>query len=253
MPPTDKSLGDLAFETAAKGYRFIRGEKNLPPAERIYMQSVLDERREPITEQNFNADEIETLRNMIVRKYDAIKPQFEQEIAKSRTLAADLLKKAYAVKNDPNASRVYLDQYKAEAENIKGLSDYLASGQVNPTVVRVGKNLGVKPNIQYKDYDSSNAISKSLFNTLGRFTYDVDAGGNIAAKDEYDFNTVENAGPISLGLLLASPTSAAYKYGARVLPMGKGRPVNIRVNSMAPPKAKEPTNWFNRTATALGF
>ena len=253
MPPTDKSLGDLAFETAAKSYRFIRGEKNLPPAERIYMQSVLDERRDPITEQNFNADEIETLRNMIVRKYDAVKPQFKQEIAKSRALAADLLKKAYAVKNDPSASRSYLDQYKVEAENIKGLSDYLASGQVNPTVVRIGRNLGVKPNIQYKDYDSSNPISKSLLATLGRFTYDVDVGGNIAAKDSYDFNSTDLGGPVNLGLLLYSPTSAAYTYGARVLPMGKGRPVNIRVNSLAPPKAKEPENWFSRTATALGF
>lgn len=249
--PNDPSLGDRMFAGAAKGWRDLWGAKNLPLDQRVYIDSTIDRRKNPVTERLLNADEQAKLRDLIVRRYDAIKPQLTQELAESRSRAADSLRRANAVKNDPGMRRIYLDQYKSEAENINGISDYLASGRVNPTVVRIGGYLGVKPNIQYKDYDTDN-ISRSLLQTLGRFTYDADANGNINVKDSYDFNATNAARKLNVADLM-NPSNAAYMYGAQRLPPGKGRPVNIRINSMAPPKPKEQANWFSRAATFLGF
>ena len=249
--PNDTSLGDRMFASAAKGWRDLWGAENLPLDKRVYIDSAIDRRTNPVTERLLNADEQAKLRDLIMRRYDAIKPQLTQELAESRSRAADALQRANAVKNDPGMRRIYLDQYKSEAENINGISSYLASGHINPTVVRIGGYMGVKPNIQYKDYDTDDT-SRSLLQTLGRFTYDADANGNITVKDSYDFNAADAARKLKVSDLI-NPSYAAYVYGAKRLPPGKGRPVNIRINSMAPPKPKEQPNWFSKAAAYLGF
>jgi hypothetical protein len=271
MPPNDRTLGERAFETIVKGYRDIRGAENLPADQRVYMESVIDRRRDPLTEKSFKPEELEAMRNVITRKYDALKPKFQQDIAEMRRNAASDLQEAYKAKN-PETRQAWLEFYHRLASNIKDLQAYLDTGKLNPKVLEYAEFYGVKPNIQYDDYKDSYEINAdqlasssdegAIGQTLGRFTYGVDPQGNINIKDTYDFGTAVEGFTgkpvptkrIGLGSLL-NPKSAAARYGRTYLPPGQGRPVNIRVNSMAPPKAKtkESENWFSRTATALGF
>ena len=271
MPPTDRTLGERAFETIAKGYRDIRGAENLPADQRVYMESVIDRRRDPLTEKSFKPEELEVMRDVITRRYDAIKPQLKQNIANRRSDAAEFLKSAIKT-SDPEMRAIFLREYKDNVQTVKDLTSFLSTGKLNPTVVELGQFYDIKPNIQYDDYKDSFKINAdqlasssgegAIGQTLGRFTYDVDPQGNINIKDTYDFGTAFDGFTgqpvptkrIGLGSLF-SPKSAAARYGRTYLPPGQGRPVNIRVNSMAPPKAKtkESENWFSRAATALGF
>jgi hypothetical protein len=274
MPPTDRTLGERAFEVAAKGYRNFRGAENLSPDVRVYMESVIDKRRDPITEKSFKPDELNAIRDVIIRRYNTIKPEIKESIATQREYAAEDLKNALK-STDPKRRAEHLQYYKETVEKIKNLTSFLSTGKLNQTVVDEGRYHNIEPNIQYEDYkDPSTIASFSLSNsasskeaamgqTLGRFVYDVDTQGNINIKDTYDFgggyNPItglkENLSRIGL-TTLASPKLAARMYGFRYLPEGQGRPVNIRVNALAPPKskAKEPTqNWFSRATNALGF
>ena len=275
MPPTDRTLGERAFETLSKGYRDFVGAENLPADKRIYMESVIDRRRDPITERSFTPEELEVMREIITRRYDAIKPQLKESIAERRRYAADYLRDALKT-SDPEERAVNLQLYKELTATVKDLSSFLSTGKLNKTVVNESRAYGIKPNIQYEDYENPGAVASftgtslgdapgkdiGIGQTLGRFVYDVDPQGVINIKDTYDFGPgynvftgkKEDPGRVSVGSLL-TPKRAARMYGYSQLPEGRGRPVNIRVNSMAPPKAKakEPENWFSRTATALGF
>lgn len=272
MPPTDRTLGERAFEAATKGYRYFRGEENLPAHERIYMESVMDRRRDPITEKSFNPNELNIIRDVVARRYQAIKPKIEEDIAMQREFAAEAFKNALKSTN-PKARAEHLQYYKETAEKIKNLTSFLSTGKLNQTVVDEGRYHNIEPNIQYEDYindfdinsDQSASSSKegAIGQTLGRFTYAVDPQGNLNIKDTYDFGPGVNlltgqpfpTERIGLGSL-SNPKSAAVQYGRTHLPQGQGRPVNIRINAFSPPKAKtkEPTqNWFSRATNALGF
>jgi hypothetical protein len=245
----DKSLVDTIFEGAAKGYRGIVGAKNLPSDKRIYMESVIDRRRDPITERSFQTEELDVLRDVVTRRYASIKSDLQYELRENRAGAAEALKYAVANKNNPAAREMYLAQYKSRAEIVNGISSFFKTGKLNPTVANLGEYYGVNPNIQYKDY-ADNSKEQNLASTLGRFSYGVDQTGNISIQDAYDFNN-KNARPLSPAQLL-NPTTAAFSYGSRVLPPGKGRPVKIKINSLAPKKKEEP-NYFSRAAAYLGF
>lgn len=274
MPPNDRTLGERLFETASKGYRDFVGAKNLPADKRIYMESVIDRRRDPITERSFTPEELEVMRGVITRRYDAIKPQIKESIAERRKNAADYLRDALKTSN-PELRAARLQSYKNLMATAKDLSSFLSTGKLNPTVVKEGEFYDIMPNIQYEDYENPGAVASftgaglgqnagkdaAVGQTLGRFVYDVDPQGVINIKDTYDFGPGRNIfGDVEIPERLALtsllvPKRAARMYGYRQLPEGQGRPVQIKLNSMAPPKAKakEPTNWFSRTATALGF
>ena len=274
MPPTDRTLGERAFETLSKGYRDFVGAENLPADKRIYMESVIDKRRDPITERSFTPEELEVMRGVITRRYDALKPKFQEDIANQRRYAAEDLKNALK-STDPAERATYLHYYKTATEKIKNLTSFLSTGKINKTVVDEGRFYDVEPNIQYEDYQNPGAVASftgaglgqsagkdaAIGQTLGRFVYDVDPQGVINIKDTYDFGPGRNIFgdveiPARVGIAsLLMPKYAARMYGYHQLPEGQGRPVQIKLNSMAPPKAKakEPTNWFSRTATALGF
>lgn len=270
MPPTDRTLGERAFEAAVKGYRNFRGAEKLPSDTRIYMESVVDKRRDPITEKSFSPNELNIMRDVVARRYQAIKPKLKESIAERRRYAADDLKDALK-SSDPKMRAEYLKSYKAQMLTINELTSFLSTNKLNSTVVNEGEYYGVKPNIQYEDYnnnfdinsDQSASLSEegAIGQTLGRFTYAVDPQGNLNIKDTYDFGPGVNSltgqpvptERIGLGSLL-NPKFAAVQYGRTHLPQGQGRPVNISINSFSPSKAKQPTqNWFSRATTALGF
>jgi hypothetical protein len=274
MPPTDRTLGERLFESASKGYRDFVGAENLPADKRIYMESVIDKRRDPITERSFKPEELEVMRGVITRRYDAIKPQLKKSIAKQREYAAESLNMALK-STDPTHRASYLQHYKDYMQTVKDLTSFLSTGKLNKTVVDEGRFYDIEPNIQYEDYENPDAVASftgaglgqnagkdaAIGQTLGRFVYDVDPQGVINIKDTYDFGPGynflgEKEEPARLAVAsLLVPKRAARMYGYHQLPEGQGRPVQIKLNSLAPPKAKakEPTNWFSRTATALGF
>ena len=123
MPPNDRTLGERAFETLVKGYRDIRGAENLPADQRVYVESVIDRRRDPLTEKSFKPEELEVMRNVITRKYDALKPKFQQDIANMRNTAASDLQEAYRAK-DPETRQSWLGLYRKTAAVLKDLQAY---------------------------------------------------------------------------------------------------------------------------------
>lgn len=267
---SEKSTGEVLFETAARTWRDLRGAKNLPVDKRIYMESVFDKRQDPITEKSLTSKELEVLRGLIVNRYERIKPQLQQDVSILRQNAQEALREA-ATARSADVKAWNLKRYRNITQMMNGIQSYLTTGKLNPVVVDYAKR-DVPTNIQYGDYDNPLEVNSdvgigggtpgrqtAIGQTLGRFTYDVDPQGNIVVKDTYDFGAGVNAltgqrvqnEPVSVGDLI-TPKKAAVKYGRAHLPEGKGRPVIIRVNSMAPTK-KKPTNWFSRAAEFLGF
>lgn len=266
-----KPLGEQIFEGAAKGWRSLWGAENLPADKRIYMESVIDKRRDPITERSLKPDELEQLRGLIVSRYERIKPQLQQDVKELRQNAQEALREAATTRN-PETKAWHLRRYRNITGMMNGIQSYLTTGKLNPAVVDYAKR-DVPTNIQYEDYDNPLEVNSdvgagsgspgrqtAIGQTLGRFTYEVDPQGTIIVKDTYDFGSGVNAltglkvqnTPVSIGDLI-TPKKAAVKYARARLPEGKGRPVTIRVNSMAPPKPKEKPNWFSKAAAYLGF
>lgn len=267
----DKTAAEQWFETAARSWRTLVGPQNLPADKRIYMESVIDRRRDPITERSLTPDELEQLRGLIVNRYERIKPQLQQDVRELRQNAQEALREAAATAN-AETKAWHLKRYQNIVGMANGIQSYLTTGKLNPTVVDYAKR-DVPTNIQYGDYQNSLEVNSdvgansgssgrdtAIGQTLGRFTYAVDPKGVITVKDTYDFGPGQDAltgrkiknTPVSFGDFLV-PKKAAVKYGRTRLPEGQGRPVTIRVNSMAPPKPKEQANWFSRAATFLGF
>jgi hypothetical protein len=268
MPPTDRTLGERLFETAAKGYRDFVGAENLPAHERIYMESVMDRRRDPITEKSFKPDELNSIRDVISRRYSAIQPKLKEDVVAMRPNAAEALREAAAARN-PEVRAFHLDRYRGITADMQSIQSYLQTGKLNPKLIDWAKKYGVEPNIQYENYVKPNDVGlpyqtasdteSQIGQVLGRFTYTADPQGNLNISDKYDFDPYQLTAetqfmrtPIGLGDFISSPKQVARKYAGKYLPPEQGRSVNIRINSAAP-KAKEPTNWFSRTATALGF
>jgi len=251
MPPTDRTLGERLFESASKGYRDFVGAENLPADKRIYMESVIDKRRDPITERSFKPEELEVMRGVITRRYEAIKPQIKESIAERRKNAADYLRDALKT-SDPELRAARLQSYKNLMATAKDLTSFLSTGKLNPTVVKLGQYYDIEPNIQYEDYENPGVVASftgaglgqnagkdaAIGQTLGRFVYDVYAQGVINIKDTYDFGpgyntfTGEKEEPARVGIAsLLVPKRAARMYGYHQLPEGQGRPVQIKLNS----------------------
>lgn len=267
----EKTFGERLFEGASKTYRTLVGNEDLPLDKRVYMESVFDGRREPITEKSLNPKEIEQLRALIVSRYERIKPQLQQSVVEMRANAQQALRAAAATK-DPEMRAAYLKGYKNITATMNGVKSFLQTGILNPAVVDFAKMYDVPSYIRREDYENPYEINtdtgatgtrsgrdSEIGQTLGRFTYSVDPQGAITVKDTYDFGPGANGftgkptrtEPIYVTDLI-TPKRAAAKLGYKTLPEGKGRPVTIRINSMAP-KIKDQPNWFSRAASYLGF
>lgn len=267
----EKPLAERIFVGASKGYRDFRGAENLPADKRIFMESVIDKRRDPITERSFNPREISTIRNLIVSRYDRLKDEFKQDVAKYRANAQEALREANAAR-DPEVKAWHLKRFRNLTATRLALQEYLSTGKLNPKVVEHAKGYNVPAYIRREDYENPDEINvdtgaslstggrdTDIGQTLGRFNYTVDDVGNINITDTYDFGSGHNPltgaptrnKPINVGDLIP-PKQAAAKLGFRELPEGRGRPVSIRINSIAP-KPKKKANWFSQAASYLGF
>jgi len=194
----------------------------MPTNRRVFLDSVVDKRKDPITESSFTPAELTELSNVVANKYAHLHAPVNQYAAylqkslashEAAIKAKDLDKTMY-----PEAAAAFNKDLAAiQAFNAGKLTqDFLelASGkqtyfrdQAMREASRDNKDLRdvfkVKPSVQYGDYRSdtmleprsifSSSPSAMLQTTLGRFNYAVDPKtGGLVITDSYDFNPQQN-------------------------------------------------------------
>lgn len=279
MSESTPTLGERAIELGLRTYSRFADRKTMPTNRRIFLESVLDRSREPITEAAFSPAELTTLGEIIRAKYVPIEPAlFEYE-----KYLADALEKHVKAVATKNKDRImypnFASRYKEDLAAIRAYKQgkltptflALAAGELDyPRSLALGRlnlaqRFNVKPAVGYEDYGIDPEQARvatagddpraALHTTLGRFGYEVDSDtGALVVVDKYDFNppissiTGKTKTPRQVWLdeLPVTPEgggSATYnllrRYAGRTLPEGAGRDVRIRLNNLAPPPANE--------------
>lgn len=248
----DLGFGDKIVEAGLRLYDKFADRKTMPTNRRIFLESVLDKSRQPITETEFTPKELETLGQVIYGKYRAIDPQlskYESTLADKMTKHAE----AVAAKNkDRMLYPEYVKQYSQELAAIRAFRQ----GKLTPEFLSLAADrFNVRPAVMYEDYGidpekartafSGSDPREALHTVLGRFAYTVDPQtGGLVITDKYDFNPNKYLGaqPVSEGTLVygsegggAGLYGAVRQYAGNVLPPGSGRDVRIQLNQLAPP------------------
>ena len=171
--------------------------EKLPLNKRIFLESVVDLRKDPITAQSMTADERKALADVILNKYKPIAADLD---AYAKYLTKNLAKhnKAKAEKNkDQMMYPEFVEQYKKDLDAIKQFK----RGVITPEFIKLtsGEELSyaqdfahrqanvpyfnVKPVIGYEDYGvpaeqarsiHSEDLPSALHTTFGQFTYRED-------------------------------------------------------------------------------
>jgi hypothetical protein len=268
------TLGEKAVKAGLQLYDKFADRKTMPTNRRIFLESVLDKSKEPITEASFSPEELGTLTEVIFNKYKPLGPALEKY---EKFLAERINQhtKAVAAKNkDQIMYPEFVQGYSKDLAAIRAYKEgkltpdflNLASGQSNyvrsNALGRLGieNKFNIKPAVAYEDYgiDPEQARSalagadprSALHTTLGRFQYSVDPTTNaLVIVDRYDFNPYRSVftnkpvaqQTVSVDDVAVSPEgggSGIYKllrsYAGRVLPEGSGRDVQVRLNNLAP-------------------
>jgi hypothetical protein len=244
--------------------------EELPLHKRIFLESVVDARKDPITESSLKEPERQALMSVVLQKYE--RPQIKSKLATYERYLANALrehKQAVSGKNKdkqmrPSFVASFTKDLNAIRQFKKGVitQDFinLTAGGLIPnerlyglTQSGAGIQWFTKPNIGYEDYpiDASeertvfaNRTPEALEQTFGRIAFSVDPKTKqLVFKEDYDFNPVPPDGPSSTEAALAAtpeggggPLYRAIRlYAGKVLPPGQGRPVDVRLNQLAPP------------------
>ena len=279
----DLTLGDRLVGAGLGLYGRNVNRKELPLHKRIFLESVVDARKDPITEASMKEPERHALMSVVRSKYKAIEPDlntYEKYLTKS--LASH--QKAVAAKNkDEIMYPEFFAQYKKDLDTIKQYKkgvitqDFidLASGDSNTYERDVGLRyagvdniFSISPNLEYEDYPTAALKNPSVFNshipvaldrTFGRIGYTVDPKTKqLVFQENYDFNPLPPGYKGSTEGYLASASeggggalyNAIRSYAGKVLPPGQGRPVNVRLNQLAPPPSPPPSPSPSRNALA---
>lgn len=268
------TIGDKFVETGLKVYDRFVDRKQLPTNKRVFLESVLDKSKDPITENTLSPSEMKALSSLIARKYERIAPHVQsyKEYLK-KALIADV--KAVKAKNKD--AQLYDDFRKRYMEDLDAINQF-EQGKLTPTFVKIAsgeldyprsiglressvgtKVFNVSPNVQYEDYpvdiEETRSTSAgddpyaSIATLLGRFNYSATPEGHLEITDKYDFNparstitgsTVTNSG-VGLEQVGFGPEGGGKgiygllrHYAGNVMPEGAGRDVRIRLNSLAP-------------------
>lgn len=270
MPPEAEklnlTLGDRIVEKSLRLYGKMANREDLPLHKRIFLESVVDARKDPITEKSLKEPEREALLAIVRAKYKPLEPSLKQY---EKYLATSLArhKRAVAEKNKdrimyPEFAKQYETDLKAIRQYKKGVitQDFidLTSGNINyeRAVGLKGANVdapfNIKPALGYDDYPTNmryrsvfvNRMPAALEQTFGQIAYTVDPKTQeLVFKEDYDFNpAVGGNAPSAESQLMAAPEgggsslyNAVRVYAGKVMPPGKGRPVELRFNQLAPP------------------
>jgi len=268
------SLGEKVVESGLRLYDKFSDRKTMPTNRRIFLESVLDKTKAPITEASFNKAELNALAEIILNKYKPLNPLLDQY----EVYLSDALKRHAKAVAEKDKDRVMYPEFaKRYSEDLEAIQAYkqgkltpgfldLASGaQDYPRSVafrrlNLDRKFNVKPIIGYEDYgveadEARQAFAgrdprAALHTTLGRFRYEIDPTTNeLVVVDRYDFNPpgsfvpgkTKTPPPIGAEQLVTSPEGlegGVYRllrqYAGRVLPEGSGRDVKVRLNNLAP-------------------
>jgi hypothetical protein len=273
MAKTNLTLGEKTIHAGLELYDRFADRKTMPTNRRVFLESVLDKSKNPITEQSFTPEELGTLGEIIFGKYKNIQPALDA-YEKHLVNAMASHNAAVAAKNkDRIMYPMFAERY---AKDLAAINAYkkgkltpefikLAAGQIDhPRSVAFGnlelhKPFNVKPAVMYEDYGidpkeartvSSGADPRaSLHTTLGRFTYEIDPKtGSLVIVDKYDFNAPTTSKQSSVAPFVVSENAVALapdtggsgmyqtirNYAGRVLPEGYGRDVRVQLNNLAP-------------------
>jgi len=242
--------------------------EDLPLHKRVFLESVVDARKDPITAASMTEPERQALMSIVRSKYKPIEPDLTKY---EKYLTKKLIshQKAVATKNKGQIMYPeFFAQYKKDLDAIKQYKkgvitqDFidLASGS-SLTYERdrglksagVDAIFSISPNLSYEDYPTDASKARSVFvnrtpealeQTFGRIGYTVDPKTKqLVFQENYDFNPPPSGHKGSTeGRLAGVPEGgggslydAIRSYAGKVLPPGQGRPVNIRLNQLAPP------------------
>ena len=272
-PPTKKpelTLADRIVEQGLRAYGSLVNREELPLNKRIFLESVIDARKDPITEASLREPERKALAEVVRSKYE--QPLVATKLSVyEKWLAKELQKHKQAV-SKKDKDKIMYPEYAAQFEkDLNAIRDFkrgvitedfidlTKGGLINNerlyglTKSGAGIQWFTKPNIGYADYpiDASeernvftNRVPEALEQTFGRIAYSVDPKTKqLVFREDYDFNPIPADAPSSTEAALASAPEAGggplYRairlYAGKVLPPGQGRPVNVRINQLAPP------------------
>lgn len=270
MPPEAETLnltlGDRIVEKGLRLYGKMVNRENLPLHKRIFLESVIDARKDPITEESLKEPEREALLSVVRAKYKPIEPSLMQY---EKYLATSLARHKRAV-SEKNKDRIMYPQFvKQYEEDLKAIRQYkkgvitqdfidLTSGNINYERAiglrgaDVRTPFRIRPALGYDDYPVkrpernvfTNRMPEALEQTFGQIAYSVDPKTKqLVFKEDYDFNPpISGTAPSAESQLMAAPEgggsslyNAVRVYAGKVMPPGKGRPVELRFNQLAPP------------------
>lgn len=216
----EETLGEKVVGGALRFYDRHADRKTMATNRRVFLESVLDKRKDPITEASFTPAELSELAKVIGAKYANLHDAADSYAV---YLQKELAAHAAAVK-DKNRDQMrypeFVLQYEKDLNAIKAFKagkftqDFLdlASGAMtyerrialqraskdNP---RLQEAFNVKPYITYDDYNQTPAEAEAahtvwatdpramLRTTLGQFGYAIDPKtGSLVVTDTYDFN-----------------------------------------------------------------
>ena len=244
----------------------------MPTNRRVFLDSVVDKRKDPITESSFTPAELTELSNVVAAKYAPLHAPVNQYAA---YLQKSLASHEAAIKAKDLDKTMYPEAAAAFNKDLAAIQAFkagkltqdfleLASGkqtyfrdQAMREASRDNKDLrdffNVKPSVQYGDYRSDTMLEpRSIFSyspsamlqtTLGRFNYAVDPKtGGLVITDSYDFNPrplQRQHNRLNEGDLAEPLGGGAYglirQWAGRAMPPGAGRPVRVQTNALAPP------------------
>lgn len=265
----DLTFTEKAVDAGLRLYDKFADRKKMTTNRRIFLESVLDKSKEPITETAFTPNELNTLGEIIFNKYKTIDEPLStyekflaEKMAKHRAAVASKNKdqimypefvKRY--EQDLNAIRAYR-QGKLTPEFISlaaGSGDY--PRQTTLSTLNLMDRFNIQPIVTYREYGKNPEQARtataganpvdSLHTVLGQFRYQIDPDtGALVVVDKYDFNPMRATSLTPFGFAETVATmpetggTAIYKllrdYAGRVLPEGSGRNVRIQLNNLAP-------------------
>jgi hypothetical protein len=236
-------LFENLIEFGLKQYDKRQPREELPLNKQVFLETVLDNNKEPITEGRLSNTQKQALQQLVMRKYS--EPGVKTALTKYQEYLSKKLEENEKFKKAKNKDKVlYPQAERALKEDLEALTKYrqgvlspqllkIASGQVDSTRADwLGKAgvedwrdvLKLKPYIQYKDYNINQQETRNVFRKfsdeetlatfLGQFNFDIDPTTNaLVIKDTYDFNP-----PKSTLTGQAVQHSSPGEFGAAELP-----------------------------------
>lgn len=232
MAENVNSLGNRAIETGLRIYNRLANRKNMPTNRRIFLESVVDKSKDPITERSFTPEELEVMSNLIASRYADLAPAVREYEEYLQTQIREHNKAAAEKNTDRMLYPEALERYRADLRALQQFNkgkltqDFLdiAGGKKEYFRSAAFRNLknaslfNVLPSVHYGTYgvtDVSKASmwagagdpKESVMRTLGQFSYEIDPKTNsLVIVDKYDFNPM-TPGPIPTAAQSTPPVS----------------------------------------------